>query len=157
MADPATIVTAAGAALQGLSMVGGAIGGAQNAAGERADTEAAAQQARMQNNRLLQGGAEMPGYTQAPMGYGPAGDDGQYTATQAPAAAFSDGMDNAPAPAATGPDPALVNAYQDYLAKFQGGVQQTPAAPMPMMPVGPQPVDSMFGLPVFFEDGAQRG
>ncbi len=83
------IAAIGGLALNAVGMAGGAIGGAQEGAQNRADAEYAGQTLRDQNARLLKGGAPPPAYSQSVGGYGQPGADGQYAYMAPPEASFN--------------------------------------------------------------------
>ena len=166
MADPATIVTAAGAALQGLSMLGGAVAGSEEAGVNREDAAYTGQALRDQNARLMQQPGPMPGYTQDVQGYGPApGPGGQYAPLGPSGGApsgleFTDGpgqeeqMMGRAAELAQGIPPELLQ----NAAVFQQQMMMPPPMPgggAPPMMGQPQPQQppNIFGIPLMFDDG----
>jgi hypothetical protein len=115
-----------------------------------------------QNERLLAGPAGPPTeYGQQVQGYGYADENGQYAPIQS-ATPFAPGMPQAAAAQAGGnpvDTPEMRLAYEKYLSQFPqqgGGIVNAPGVPQPMTPMGAgQP--NMFGIPVWFDDGGQRG
>lgn len=155
MSDPATIVTAAGAALQGLSMVGGAIGGSQEAGASREDAEAVGMAARQQNSRLLQGPGGPPPASAGLQGYGPAPTPGGQYAPIPPT--FDDGA--AQQEQMMGEVQSIAQGIPPELLQNAALFQQQMMMPPPMAPQqmmgAPQAPPNMFGIPVF-NDGPQQ-
>jgi hypothetical protein len=145
MADPLTIATVGGLALQGVSMAASAQAGHEEGTQSRADAEQTGRLARQQNTRLMAGPAAMPEYTQSVQGYGMPDANGQYAPMAAPMQPqFSDGAGRA-----TGQTDF---AQQDPLqeAATAGYMQGLYEAQQAMQP-------NVFGVPVWFDDGEQRG
>lgn len=170
MADPITWGTVAKLAPVALGAIGmgmDAAGGAQQSAAEREAMAGQGEALRGQNDRLLAGPGAMPGYTENVQGYGFSDPTtGQYAFTDGPASMPGGGHSALPPQQPQQPAAGDMRAeYEAYLQNYyamngaptisqQPAMQQREYAGRETQPV--QPAMSMYGLPIFFEDGSQE-
>jgi hypothetical protein len=152
----AEILAVAGPAITALTGVYGAVDESGQNGQTRADAERSGQRSRQQINRLMQGPAAMPGYTQSVQGYGMPDASGQYTPiqpqfTDGPPEGMAQGNTQFPQQAQmSGPAPGM---QQDPLqeAAAAGYMQGLYEGQMAVQP------QTFGGVPVWFDDGEQRG
>jgi hypothetical protein len=153
----AEILAVAGPAITALTGVYGAVDESGQNGQTRADAERSGQRSRQQINRLQQGPAAMPGYTQSVQGYGMPDASGQYTPIQPQ---FTDGP-----PEGMAQGNAQLPQQAQMIGQSNHQMQQDPLQEAAtagymqglyegQMAVQPQ---TFGGVPVWFDDGPQNG